>query len=107
MIVSPLLMGRIAYTPRPCTPDSRTWMRRPASASPLRWEGAVVVGLEVALDGRVLGLGSFIGYIEIRRARVCVRAREDWRDCRHARQRQSRANGRNSERDPNEPWRSH
>jgi hypothetical protein len=74
MIVSPFLIGRIAYTPRPCTPDWRTWMRRPDSALPLLWDGFLAVELE--RDGRVLGLGIFIGYIEIRRARVCVRARE-------------------------------
>jgi hypothetical protein len=33
---------------------------------------------ELGVVERVLGLGIFIGYIEIRRARVCVRAREDW-----------------------------
>jgi hypothetical protein len=48
-------------------------MRRPDAALPLRWEEALAV--EEGSDGWVLGLGIFIGYIEIRRARACARAR--------------------------------
>ena len=81
MIVSPFLILRIAYTPRPCTPERRTWMRRPllfAAWSPIGGLGGLA-GLIVRDGLRRVGMGVldvvFIGYIEIRRARVRVRAR--------------------------------
>jgi hypothetical protein len=60
------LIGATANTPLPCTPDKRTWMRRPLALEEAG-EGAL------AAAACVIG---FFGYIEIMGVRACVRARE-------------------------------